>query len=277
MKKTFLSSCLIPFVLLILNACASAPGGFSPTTSAPYQAPSPGREPLIVTPPESALAPENPTAAPPDDIIASHTVKFAAPDGVEVTGELYGSGSTAVVFSVMGNCTPGWRELAQWTAAQGLMALTYQWRGCESFRLVNERENRNFTDDARGAVNFVRARGAEKIILAGASLGGLASARLTVESQASGIIIVASPPGIAEWGFEIETADLAADIPKLFITAEYDTVVPASETRQLYDLAAEPKEWQVYPGFEHGTDLFETESGAAMRQRILEFILRAAS
>jgi alpha-beta hydrolase superfamily lysophospholipase len=276
MKKILFALFLISTLVPILNACSSAPKGNPTVTSAPLQEPLLTSKPLSVTPVESAFAP-GPTAAPLDDILASHTVTFEAPDGATITGELYGSGRTAVIFSVMGNCKPGWREFAQLTAAQGLIALTYQWRGCEEFRLVNESQNRNFVDDARGAINFVHEQGAEKIILVGASLGGLASAKLAIEAQASGIAVVASPPGISNWGFEIDSVDLATDIPKLFITAENDTVVPARATRQLYDLAAEPKEWQIYPGFEHGTDLFETESGEEMQRRILEFILTVAA
>jgi esterase/lipase len=277
MKKSSFTLCLILAWMLILNACAPAHAVVPTATSAPLKEPSQTSKPLAVTPVESAFAPGNPTAAPLDEIIASHTVTFDAADGTTITGELYGSGKTAVIFSVMGNCKPGWREFAQLTAAQGLMALTYQWRGCRDFRLVNENQNRNFVDDARGAVNFVREQGAEKIILVGASLGGLASAKLAIESQASGIVVVASPPGIADWGFEIESTDLATEIPKLFITAEHDPTVLASATRQLYDLAGEPKEWQIYPGFEHGTDLFQTESGEEMQARILEFILAVVS
>lgn len=260
------------------------PGGLCPTprpipttTSIPTQEPAPTRESLPITPVESAFAPGNPTAAPLDEVIASHMVTFETPDGATITGELYGSGETAIVFSVMGNCKPGWRKFAQLTAAQGLMALTYPWRGCRESGPADEDELQKFVDDARGAISFVRAQGARKLILAGASLGGLASAKLAIESQASGIIIVASPPAIPDWGFEIEPADLNTDIPKLFITAENDPTVPASATRQLHDLAAEPKEWQTYPGYKHGTDLFETESGEAMQQRILEFILRIVS
>ena len=143
----------------------------------------------------------------------------------------------------MGNCKPGWREFAQLTAAQtrSVMALTYQWRGCRDSGLADEDELQEFVDDARGAINFVREQGAVKIILAGASLGGLASAKLAIESRASGIIIVASPPGISQWGFEIEPADLDTEIPMLLITGENDPTVPASATRQLHDLAAEPK------------------------------------
>ncbi len=274
MKKACFA--LLPLILF-LNACAATPGAAPTTTSVPTQEPSPTSEGLLVTPVESAFAPGNPTAAPPDDIIASHSVTFETPDGAAITGELYGSGETAVIFSVMGNCKPGWRELAQLTAAQGVMALTYPWRGCRESGLAEQDELQRFVDDARGAINFVREQGAEKIILAGASLGGLASAKLAIESQASGLVVVASPPGIPEWGFEIEPADLNTDIPKLFITAENDPTVPASATRELHDLAAEPKEWQTYPEDTHGTDLFETESGEALRQRILEFILRIAA
>jgi dienelactone hydrolase len=269
----FLSGLLLPFVLLI-NACTATP------VAAPTTRPVPKIElppTLAITPVESAFAEGNSTAAPLDDIIATHAVTFETPHGTTLTGELYGSGKTAVVFSVMGNCKPGWRKFAWLTAAQGLMALTYPWRGCREPGFADEHELQKFVDDARGAINFVREQGAEKIILVGASLGGLASAKLAIESGASGIVVVASPPGISEWGFEIQPVELDTDIPKLFITAEHDATVPASATRQLYDLAAGPKEWQIYSGYEHGTDLFETEHGEAMQLRILRFILGLSS
>lgn len=275
MNKILFSLFLICFMLLF-TACASIPTAAPTATSIPSHAPSPTREPFLVTPVESAFAP-GPTTAPLEYILARYTVTFDAADGTPLSGELYGSGKTAVIFSVMGNCKPGWREFAQLTAAQGFMALTYQWRGCSEFRLVNEDQLRNFVDDARGAIDFVREQGAEKIILVGASLGGLASARLAIETQARAIVVVASPPGIPDWGFQIEATDLETDIPKLFITAENDPIVPMSRTLQLYNLASEPKEWQTYPGRVHGTDLFETESREEMQRRILEFILAVAS
>ena len=268
MKKWLPPTRLILFS--ILTACAPTVSTFTIT---PTQEPSPTVEPLILTPVESAFAPGNVTAAPLADIIASHSVTFDTADGATVSGELYGSGETAVIFSVMGNCKPGWRELAQLTAAQGFTALTYQWRGCRESGSVDENEIQKFVEDARGAINFVREHGAEKIILVGASLGGCASAKLALESEASGLVVLAAPPSIPQWDFEIELADLNIEIPKLFITAENDNTVPANSTRALYDLAAEPKEWQTYPGTAHGTDLFEGESKPELQQRILEFIL----
>jgi len=269
-----LSMRFLPTLLLfcVLSACAS------PTaTSVPSQKLSPTSEPLAIMPVESAFAPGNPTAAPLDDIIASHTVTFETPDGAIITGELYETGTTAVIFSVMGNCKPGWREFAQLTAAQGFMALTYQWRGCRDSGSVDEVEIQKFVNDLRGAIAFMREQGATKIILVGASLGGCASAKLAVESQTAGLVVVASPPEISQWDFAVESADLDTDIPKLFITAENDGTVPASATRELFDLAAEPKEWQTYPGTAHGTDLFEGENGDEAQERILKFILAVAA
>jgi len=250
---------------LILSACA------------PTQTEIPTSEPLLVTPVESAFAPGDPTAAPLEEIIETHAVTFETPDGATMTGELYGSGTTAVIFSVMGNCKPGWREFAQLTAAQGLMTLTYQWRGCRGSGSTNETELKKFVDDLRGAIAFMREQGAEKIILAGASLGGCASAKLAVESNVDGLVVIASPPEISQWGFEIASADLNTDIPKLFITAENDNTVSADATRELFEIAAEPKEWQTYPGSAHGTDLFEGGSGEELQERILGFILAIAA
>jgi esterase/lipase len=250
----------------LLAACG--PAAVSPTSTS---------EPILVTPVESAFAPNNPTAAPPDDILASHTVTFETPDGATITGELYGSGDTAVIFSVMGNCKRGWEDMADLVAQNGITALTYQWRGCRDSGSVDNVEIQKFVDDLRGAINFMRSQGATKIILAGASLGGCASAKLAVESQADGLIVIASPSEISQWGFEITSADVNTDIPKLFITAENDDTVSLDETRALFDLAAEPKEWQTYPGTAHGTDLFDTESGDELQQRLLEFILAIAN
>lgn len=256
--------------LLLSSACA-------PTqTEIPSPEPSPTNEAPLITPVESAFAPGDPTAAPIADIIESHTVTFDTPDDATITAELYGSGDIAVIFSVMGNCKPGWREFAQLTAAQGLTALTYQWRGCRASGSVDEEEIQKFVDDLRGAINFMREQGAKKIILVGASLGGCASAKLAVESQADGLVVVASPPEISQWGFAIEAANINTNIPKLFITAENDDTVSASATRELFDLAAEPKEWQTYPGTAHGTDLFEGENKEEVEKRILEFILAIA-
>lgn len=219
------------------------------------------------------VATATPSPIPITPTIAPQAITFTTPDGAALEGALYGSGETAVIFSVMGNCRRGWESMAELVAQHGMTALTYQWRGCRESGSAVESELRKFVDDLRGAIQFMRDRGVKKIILAGASLGGVASAKLAVESSPSGLIIVASPREIEEWNFEIGLGDVNIDMPKLFITAENDNVVSMERSRALFDLVAEPKEWQTYPGTAHGTDIFDTESGQQMQRRILDFIL----
>jgi esterase/lipase len=234
---------------LIASACAPAP---TPVPATATLSPAPAKK-----------APER--------------VTFTTFDDATLEGILYGTGETAVIFSVMGNCKRGWEELAELVGQYNMMALTYQWRGCREDGSVDNGQIQKFVDDLRGAVKFISNQGAKKIILVGASLGGVASAKLAVETQASGLIVIASPPEISQWGFVVEASDMNTKIPKLFITSENDDTVAADKTRELFDLAAEPKEWQTYPGTAHGTDLFETESKKALQERILEFLLSVSS
>ncbi|HJS20158.1 MAG TPA: alpha/beta hydrolase [Anaerolineales bacterium] len=227
--------------------------------------PSPTPEPATSTPLAASSTP------------GPQSISFTTPDNAAVGGRLYGSGSTAVIFSVMGNCRQGWEQMAERVSQSGVAALTFQWRGCKESGIVVEEELQLFVDDLRGAINFMRAQGAERIILAGASLGGVASAKLADESQADGLIILASPAEIPEWGFEIVAEDINIDVPKLFITAENDETVAVDRSRALYDLAADPKEWQTYPGTAHGTELFDTDSAEEVEQRILDFISATAA
>jgi alpha-beta hydrolase superfamily lysophospholipase len=243
--KTILFSLVLIFVLTACGASAS-----------------PTEEPVLPIPPQ---------------ISEPQTITFTTLDGATIEGTLYGSGDAAVIFSVMGDCTRGWEDMAELVAQNGMIALTYSWRGCRDSGSADADELQKFVDDLRGAIDFMRGQGATKLILAGASLGGCASAKLTVESQADGLIVMASPPEITEFRFTIEAADVNSNVPKLFITAENDDIVPAVISSQLFDLAAEPKEWQTYPGAAHGTDLFDTEYGEDVQQRILDFILAAAN
>lgn len=217
------------------------------------------------------------TPSPVPTLKAPEMVKFSTPDDAVLTGTLYGMGDVGVIFSVMGNCKRGWEDMAALVAQHGMTVLTYQWRGCRDGGYAVDTELRKFVDDLRGAIMYVRGQGAEKIILAGASLGGVASAKLSVETSPDGLIIVASPREIKDWDFEITLSDVNIDMPKLFITAENDSVVPIEGSRELFDLLSEPKEWQTYPGTAHGTDIFQTDSGEAMQKRILEFILAIAA
>ena len=62
-------------LLALLTACTPA----QTETSAPIS------DAPLITPVESAFAPNDPTAAPLEDILASHTVTFETPDAATLT------------------------------------------------------------------------------------------------------------------------------------------------------------------------------------------------
>jgi predicted alpha/beta hydrolase len=65
----------------------------------------------------------SPTAA------AGRTISFTATDGVRLTGVLYGTGTTAVVLSNMGDNDPKlWHAFAPVLAHRGYLVLTYSYR-----------------------------------------------------------------------------------------------------------------------------------------------------
>jgi alpha-beta hydrolase superfamily lysophospholipase len=183
----------------------------------------------------------------------------------------YGSGETAVIFSPMGDCVGDWARLAGAAAAKGMLALTIQWRACGP-NGADATLLRAFVDDLRAAIGYVREQGAERVVLVGASLGGVASAKLLAEAQAAGLVVMAAPADVPSLGVTVTAADVNSGVPKLFITAEADAVVDAAQSRALFDLAAEPKEWKTYPGTAHGTGLFASEAGGEAEKYILNFI-----
>lgn len=244
-------------MLLILIGCAAPSVAPAPTATIP---------PTRIVPTE--------TASPTPVINASRVVSFTTTDGAKLYGTLYGSGSTAVVFSTMGaQKQDTWSKMAQAAADAGYLALTYDFRFWVSETRIQDNLRAYIADDLRAAIALVRAQGAQHIVLVGASLGGMATAKVAGETQADAVIIMASPLSAKGLTVRIEDREVQAlTMPKLFVSTERDAVVAPAEARRTYDQAPEPKEIYLYPGTAHGTELFETEHAADLIQRLLAFI-----
>jgi uncharacterized protein len=253
--------CHALFVWLLALACAGCAAPSVPATATAV--------PSLAPPATSVVAA---SSTPPPVTAAPHDIGIPTGDGATLAAVQYGSAATAVIFSPMGDCVGDGAALAEAVAAHGWLALTYQWRACEPGG-ADAALLRRFVDDLRAVINFARAQGADNVVLVGASLGGVASAKLLVESGAEALVVMAAPAEVPSLDLTVSAADVASAVPKLFVTAEADTVVAPSASRALFDLAAEPKQWQTYPGSAHGTHLFSTGSGEAARQAILDFIL----
>jgi dienelactone hydrolase len=219
-----------------------------------------------VPPPTGGPAPASPSVAPP--------VSFAAADGTTISGRLFGSGPTGVVLSNMGDNDPAdWEGFAPDLAGEGYSVLTYTYRYPARPRTLTAEMAGGALDDLLGAAAYLRSRGATRIVLIGASLGGMVTAKAARTARADAVVISAAPADRPDFGLSIRPADLAAITgPKLFVASDDDPTVAAAETRGLYEAAPEPKAWKAFPATAHGTGLLDTEHAESFRRTLIEFV-----
>ena len=207
----------------------------------------------------------------------ARAVTFPADDGAGLSGRLYGDGPTIVVLSNMGDNDPEpWDRFAAGLAIPGVRVLTYAYRYPTRSRSFTSANADEAVRDLTGAVAFARQQGASRLVLVGASLGGMAVAKTAAAAQADAVVIMSAPNRRTEFDLQVTDADIAAvAAPKLFVVSEDDPNVPPAQTRPLFDAAAQPKRWQAYPGRAHGTELLSGPHAAAVRQLLTEFITSA--
>jgi pimeloyl-ACP methyl ester carboxylesterase len=218
-------------------------------------------------PPPSSPPSTTPTAA-------GQEVTFPATDGVVLHGRVYGHGDTTVILSNMGDNDPGpWNTFAPVLAAQGYRVLTYSFRYPLRTNAFIAAYAEATVPDLLGAVAYARSGGATRIVLCGASLGGITVGKVGARAGAAAVVIISAEQDLSEYGLVVSPAELAAlTVPKLFIASERDTYTPYALTKQFYDNAPEPKQLHTYPGGVHGVGLFATGDGDDLRGRLLGFL-----
>jgi dienelactone hydrolase len=220
------------------------------------------------------IAPPAPSPSP-----SATTVSFPAEDSVALTGKVFGTGTTAVVLSNMGDNDPGpWEEFAPTLASRGYLVLTYRFR--YTARSFTDQMARDTVPDLRGAVAYVRSLGATRVVLMGASLGGLTVGKVAGSVGAAASVVLSSPADLSTYGqytLAVSDAELAAMAgPKLFVASEQDTNARFADTRTYFERAPEPKRFQPFPGAEHGVRLFASTHGDQLRTLLLDFVASAS-
>jgi alpha/beta superfamily hydrolase len=158
-----------------------------------------------------------------------------------------------------------WRDLPAQMAGMGYMTLAFDFRGRGESQ--GSFEPISADQDLLAAIAFVHREGASKVVLAGASMGAMASAKATAVEDVAALLFLA---GTTSWsGLTVTQEELQASTPKLFISSEGDNYIGG--TLQLYEWADPPKEKHIYPGSAHGTDLFNSH-GDDLTRRITTFI-----
>jgi pimeloyl-ACP methyl ester carboxylesterase len=223
-----------------------------------------------------ALAPSRSEAHP---CVSGNEVWFRAADGTLLVGHRFGGprpGSrTAVVLGHMSDgdlCT--WVPYARVLATKGFFVFPFDFRG-HGLSKGRPRYGR-LGSDVAAAVRAVRRLGARKVVIGGASLGGIASlvAAPTIRPAADGVFAVSAPAGIPGG------LDARPFVPRLSIPTLY--LVAARDRNDSYDFARDAralhaatgtgeKRVVVVSGALHGTELVDA-SGAVRRE--LEHFLR---
>ena len=245
-----------------------------PATTAPIPVPAevvPTRVIVLSTAVPAAPPAPTPTfpARPPAGPVS---VEFLTDDGITLGGQLFdGGGNLAVILS---HAAPtdqrSWRSFAeQLSRGQGYMVLTYDFRGYGASS--GERMFPDLNRDVLAAVNFMRSRGMNRIVLVGASVGGTASLRVAGVEAVSGVVSLSS---VVEFR-GLTVGNKLIEEPVLMI-AEAGDEYAAFSFQQIIDsgVVRPPQLTPVlFPrGDSHGTDIFSGPNGAEATRLILEFL-----
>lgn len=179
-------------------------------------------------------------------------------DSRSTLGNLYGSGYMAIIFSNMDtNDQREWDAIINDLISDRYMILTYDY-----FQHMDD-QSRILED----TISFVCDLGAKKIILIGASRGGVASIKVAarhINNDCIAGVVAFSAPIVYEGTVFYRKDELSGiQIPKLLINSKNDD--GANDTRKMFEIFDDPKGLQLYEGDAHGTELFDKE-----RESIIE-------
>lgn len=224
-----------------------------------------------------ALVPVS-SSAPGHACVKTNELWFRAADGTRLVGHRFGGkrpgARTAVVLAHMSDgdlCV--WAPYARILAKQGAFAFAFDLRG-HGFS-EGRRNHRRAPADLAAAVRAVRSLGARKVVVMGASLGGIATLIGTpnLKPAVDGIVSVSAPAAIAGT-LNARPAVARIQVPTLYVASEADQSPPydfAADAQALYDgTATSEKRLEIVPGLLHGT--FLVDGSAVVRALLRAFV-----
>jgi dienelactone hydrolase len=248
-------------VLVLASACSSGSPASAPPTPSTAASPSPSPtlahlEPLA----ERCGIPEAP----------SSEMWFAARDGTQLDGAVLGSGPVGVV---LGHQYPaelcGWWPFAVYLARHGMRVLLFDFR-CQGESTCPADAHGSDVDDMLAAAAELRSRGAKRVFLMGASLGGtvamMAGPRLS--PPPAGVVSLSGEADLGYLAGGSTRLDALSSVPGLRapflqIMARGDPAVSVADARNLEQRAgSRDKRLIVLPApFGHGWNIVTEADG----------------
>jgi dienelactone hydrolase len=211
----------------------------------------------------------------PSVLRAQQLVSLPTPDGGTVAADQYGAGNRGVVLAHGGRFDKSsWKTQAQALADAGFRVLAIDFRASVQSRAGRESaclyDESCLAVDVLAAVRYLRRAGAKTVSVVGASLGGGAAARATVEASEGEIdrvvllahMLIGAPERMkGRKLFIVSRGDIGSgDRPRL----------PA--IREQYEKASRPKQLVILEGSAHAQFIFETPQRGRLMSEILKFL-----
>jgi alpha-beta hydrolase superfamily lysophospholipase len=189
-----------------------------------------------------------------------------ASDGVRLYAVEEGSGPIGVVLaheSPADLC--GWLPYIPMLARAGVRALAFDFRGFgDSDRPASTRDFLAYGRDFRAAVSRLRAEGARKVFLLGASFGGAAALTYAPSLPVDGVVSFSGETHIPGTGLDGLAAVPRLHAPLLLVGSRHDRYLSVADALRLLRRAgSRDKRTAFYPGGFHGWDLVEDAPYAA--------------
>jgi pimeloyl-ACP methyl ester carboxylesterase len=188
---------------------------------------------------------------------AVEPVTLTTDDGVELAAVLVGEGDVGVVLGhQLRSDYCSWVPFAKELARRHVSALAI------NFASVSP------DDDMVAGARELQRRGAERIMLAGASMGGTAALVAAARVDAAGVASLSGPREFG--GLDALSYVRRLDVPALFLAAQDDAGF-VDDARTLYRATkSRDKALVITTGFEHGTDLLGDPKA---RRALLDFLV----
>lgn len=218
-------------------------------------------------------------SAPAHACTSAHELSFRAADGTRLVGHRFGGARpgarTAVVLAHQSNgnlCE--WAPYARRLAARGFFAFPFDLRGHGESR--GRQTYGRLGLDVVAAVRAVRSLGARRVVVVGASLGGIAGVvgAASARPPVAGLVAVSAPAEIPGRLNGVPAAGRLR-VPTLYFAAAEDQNAPydfAADAQRLFEATGTTeKRVEVVPGSLHGVALV---AGSARVRTLLESFLR---
>ncbi len=191
-------------------------------------------------------------------------VSFTTADGGTIDADLYGRGTSGVVFAhgAIFN-KESWAPMARRMAAKGFQALAIDFRGYGRSHGGSDPGAQD--QDVLAAVRWLHAHGANKVSVVGGSMGGGAAGEAAIEAKPGEIdkLILLSPMPITH-PERLKAASI------LYIASRDEGLAP--RVRQQYARAPKPKKLILLPGSAHAQNIFATGEAQALSDAIVQFL-----